>query len=234
MFSPKSTISAGPSAGTPAAAAHKGQTLAFENLSFSTPKRTILSSMSAVLEPGNVVAIMGPSGAGKTSLLNILAGRVGPDRNKSITGRIMLDGKPIDPAVFRTQVAYVMQNDALLPFTTPREALRFSAYLRRPHAESRAVKEAKVEEMLDSLRLRECADTYVGNEFVKGLSGGEKKRTAIGVELVTDPEVRRAAKRRTRARAAGRGSASAGAGSSDWSTLSRVAWARGLSAPPPA
>jgi ABC-type uncharacterized transport system YnjBCD ATPase subunit len=57
----------------------KGPTLAFEHLSFSTPTRTILSSMSAVLEPCSVVAIMGPSGAGKTSLLNILAGRVGRD-----------------------------------------------------------------------------------------------------------------------------------------------------------
>jgi len=167
----------------------KRQTLAFENLSFAAGERQILKSISAVINPGEVVAIMGPSGAGKTSLLNILAGRVSADRQKTITGRVLLDGSEIDPAAFRSEVAYVMQQDALLPFTTPRESLRFSAYLRRPRSEPRAVKDARVEERIDTLRLRACADTYVGNEYVKGLSGGEKKRTAIGVELVNDPDI---------------------------------------------
>lgn len=167
----------------------KQQTLSFENLCFKAGSREILKGMSAVVKPGEVVAIMGPSGAGKTSLLNILAGRVSSDRKKTITGRIMVNDQEIEPASFRTSVAYVMQNDALLPFTTPREALRFSAYLRRASSESRAEKDQVVEAMIDSLRLRTCADTYVGNEFVKGLSGGEKKRCAIGVELVTDPEI---------------------------------------------
>eukprot|EP00303_Exanthemachrysis_gayraliae_P006793 CAMPEP_0206005810 /NCGR_PEP_ID=MMETSP1464-20131121/4808_1 /ASSEMBLY_ACC=CAM_ASM_001124 /TAXON_ID=119497 /ORGANISM="Exanthemachrysis gayraliae, Strain RCC1523" /LENGTH=210 /DNA_ID=CAMNT_0053379269 /DNA_START=30 /DNA_END=659 /DNA_ORIENTATION=+ len=166
-----------------------GPTLGFEDLRFSVGDKEILKGLTAEIKAGEVVAILGPSGAGKTSLLNILAGRVLARAGREIKGKVTLDGEPVNPRTYRTDVAYVMQEDALMPFTTPREALRFSARLRRPREESVDAKEAAVEGMLASLRLQNAADTYVGNAFVKGLSGGEKKRTAIGVELVTGPDV---------------------------------------------
>mmetsp|Transcript_14078 Transcript_14078/g.37882 ORF Transcript_14078/g.37882 Transcript_14078/m.37882 type:complete len:607 (+) Transcript_14078:4515-6335(+) len=167
----------------------QGPSLAFEGITFAVGEQDILKPMSARVDAGEVVAIIGPSGAGKTSLLNILAGRVTSDSKKRISGRLTLDGKPIDPLELRPRVAYVMQDDSLLPFTTPREALAFSAHLRRAREESKESKDSKVEEMLRSLHLESCADTYIGNDLVKGVSGGERKRTAIGVELVTDPGI---------------------------------------------
>jgi len=82
-----------------------------------------------------------------------------------------------------------MQDDSLLATTTPREALRFSAYLRLPAATSQTEIHDRVENLLKDLGLLECADVFVGDENIKGLSGGQRKRTSVGVELITDPTV---------------------------------------------
>jgi len=73
---------------------------------------------------------MGPSGAGKSSLLNVLAGRIAPSATARIAGSITLGGQSIDPVANRQNIAYVMQDDALLPTVSPREALTLSAALR--------------------------------------------------------------------------------------------------------
>lgn len=168
-----------------------GVTLEFQNLRFAVGDKPILKGVSATLHGGEVVAILGPSGAGKTSLMNILAGRVTSNKARKIEGKIMLDGENMDPSsrAFRSRIAYVMQEDALMPFATPRESLRFSCKLRRAADEPSDEKERVVERMIKALRLEECADTIVGNDMVKGISGGEKKRASIGVELVTDPSI---------------------------------------------
>lgn len=87
------------------------------------------------LQPnGKLLAIMGPSGSGKSSLLNVLAGRSSSSKSRDIEvkGKIEVGGFPIDPVQFRKNIAYVMQEDALMATATPREALRFSALLRLP------------------------------------------------------------------------------------------------------
>eukprot|EP01063_Lacrimia_lanifica_P004683 TRINITY_DN12671_c0_g1_i1.p2 TRINITY_DN12671_c0_g1~~TRINITY_DN12671_c0_g1_i1.p2 ORF type:complete len:682 (+),score=283.16 TRINITY_DN12671_c0_g1_i1:47-2092(+) len=153
----------------------------------SAGRKRILQGVAGNINSGRLCCIMGPSGAGKSSLLNLLAGRVASGvGGKKVEGSVMLDGAPLNPADFRTKVAYVMQEDALFATQTPYEALHFSAKLRNPSLTA-AEREELVTTTLKKLRLEKCKDTYTGNMMIPGLSGGEKKRTAIGVELVANP-----------------------------------------------
>ena len=80
-----------------------------------------------------------------------------------------------------------MQDDALMATATPRETLRFSARLRLDPSTTDAEIEKRVTDMLAQLGLNECADTFVGGQLIKGISGGQRKRTSVGVEVITDP-----------------------------------------------
>ena len=154
----------------------------------SINKKRILKGVAGNINQGRLCAIMGPSGAGKSSLLNLLAGRVATGVNGAVVnGKVMLDGKALKPNEFRSQVAYVMQEDALFATQTPVEALQFSALLRNPDL-SAGQRNELVAEILRKLRLEKCRDTLVGSALIPGLSGGEKKRTAVGVELVSNPK----------------------------------------------
>jgi ABC-type multidrug transport system ATPase subunit len=130
-------------------------------------------------------------GSGKTSLLNILAGRIATNAGAKVNvdGNIYTLGKAINPAKFRRNIAFVTQENFLFSTSTPRECLRFSARLRLPPTCSSEDIDLKVETLLASLGITKCADTLIGNELTPGISGGEKKRTAVGVELITDPDL---------------------------------------------
>ena len=84
----------------------------------------------------------------------------------------------------RRQIAYVAQDDALQITSTPREAIRFSAKLRLSRGTSENDLDQLTERMIAELGLWACADTIVGGSLIQGISGGERKRTSIGVELV--------------------------------------------------
>jgi len=147
--------------------------------------KNIINGISGRAEPGDVIAIMGPSGAGKTTLLNILAGRVvGGSRGRCVNGELLINGEPIRPVTFRKSVAYVTQEDALFATQSARESLEFSARLRLPANVSAQDRKLLVDDMLESLGLLKVQHTMVGSDLIRGLSGGEKKRVAIGVELV--------------------------------------------------
>eukprot|EP00656_Telonema_subtile_P048068 TRINITY_DN5639_c0_g1_i3.p1 TRINITY_DN5639_c0_g1~~TRINITY_DN5639_c0_g1_i3.p1 ORF type:complete len:436 (+),score=112.71 TRINITY_DN5639_c0_g1_i3:57-1364(+) len=162
-------------------------TLSWRNISFEVPEKRILKDINGSVEPGRLLCIMGPSGAGKSTMLNLLAGRLGS--GGTVSGDLLSDSNVIDPTTFRSKIAYVMQEDALFATQTPREALEFSAALRLPKRFTAQERTALVEDMLDELGLIKCADTYVGSVMLRGVSGGEKKRTAIGVELISQPEI---------------------------------------------
>ena len=132
---------------------------------------------------------MGPSGAGKTSLLNILAGRAASRGRITINADLRLNNYKVDPTNLevRKQIAFVAQDDSLQVTATPREAIRFSAKLRLPRATTESQLDKLTEKMLEELGLSSCADTIVGGALIKGISGGERKRTSVGVELVTKP-----------------------------------------------
>lgn len=150
--------------------------------------KVIIEDITAKLEPGRVTAILGPSGSGKTSLLQLLAGRLSKASAFHWTGEVLFNGRSASSAT-RSLVGYVEQHDDYhLPALTVRETLHYAAALRL-RGLTRSAKRARAEEVLRSLGLKSCADNLVGGELVKGISGGEKRRLSLAVELLSDPSV---------------------------------------------
>eukprot|EP00903_Cladosiphon_okamuranus_P012160 g11407.t1 len=147
--------------------------------------KTLIHPVTFTIKPTEMVAIMGASGAGKSTMLDILAQRV---PFSQVDGSYLLDGNAIQPKEFKRKSGYVMQDDALYPLLTVRETLRFAAELRIPKM-SKADKYELVEETIEQLKLTNCADTRIGNEMHRGISGGEKRRVSIGVDTVQQPSI---------------------------------------------
>eukprot|EP00526_Cylindrotheca_closterium_P005215 CAMPEP_0113611804 /NCGR_PEP_ID=MMETSP0017_2-20120614/5762_1 /TAXON_ID=2856 /ORGANISM="Cylindrotheca closterium" /LENGTH=641 /DNA_ID=CAMNT_0000520797 /DNA_START=157 /DNA_END=2079 /DNA_ORIENTATION=+ /assembly_acc=CAM_ASM_000147 len=153
------------------------------------PPKVLLDNVWGEVPKGQVTAIMGPSGSGKTSLLNILAGRASSNKVIEISADVRLSNYQVDPTSIdvRKRIAFVAQDDSLQTTSTPREAIRFSAKLRSPRSTTDEDVESLTNHMLKALGLENCADVLVGGALLKGISGGERKRTSVGVELVTSP-----------------------------------------------
>ena len=96
----------------------------------------ILSEVHGHVNAGEVMAVLGPSGSGKSSMLNVLAGRMAPSSSMHLRGHVAVDGQPVNPIKFRKNMAYVMQDDALMATETPRECLQMSANMRLPQSVS--------------------------------------------------------------------------------------------------
>lgn len=154
-------------------------------LPWKKKERTILQSVTGSVEAGQVLAIMGPSGCGKTSLLDLLSGR----NDAHFDGDILFNGSVPDRSELKVESAYVMQDDALQSVMTVKENLWFSANLRLPSSMSRKKKNAKIDGIIDDLGLRSCAGTTVGGPDLRGISGGQRRRLSLGMELVTDPSL---------------------------------------------
>lgn len=174
----------------------QGPTLTFTNLRYSVherrlcfkrgPEKCILKDVSGIMRPG-MNAIMGATGSGKTSLLDVIAGRKDPAGLRD--GQVLVDGK-IVTSELRLSSAYVVQDDILMGTLSVRENLLFSANLRLdPRHHSPSDKNSKVNGILEDLGLTDCADTKIGTEFLRGVSGGERKRCSIGMELITSPSL---------------------------------------------
>lgn len=148
---------------------------------------TVLGGISGQLRCGGLVGVLGPSGCGKTSLLGSLAGAATDLGSSAImSGSILVDGRPRE----RTDVAYVPQSDVLIPSLTVQESLRYSALLRLPLESTPTEVSLRIDLVLDELGLRHVADSQVGGSGrIRGISGGERRRVTIGMELVTDPAI---------------------------------------------
>ncbi|KAE8148190.1 P-loop containing nucleoside triphosphate hydrolase protein [Aspergillus avenaceus] len=153
---------------------------------------SILQPITAEFQPGKLNVIMGPSGSGKTSLLNSIAHRLRGSWGTQyrVRGDMLYNGAVPSESVVRSVTSFVTQDDdALMPSLTVRESLRFAAGLRLPQWMSREEKTHRAEEVLLKMGLKECADNLIGNELIKGISGGEKRRVTIAIQVLTDPKV---------------------------------------------
>lgn len=148
-------------------------------------ERQILKNVSGVCLPGQLTAILGPSGAGKTSFLDILAGRKNIGK---ITGDVLFNGQ-VRQKNFQRIAGYVLQDEKLIGTLTVREHLTFVALLKLPAPMPYEEKIKKVDAVISELNIEHIRDSKIGTDMTRGISGGEKRRVAIASELVTDPQV---------------------------------------------
>eukprot|EP00667_Euglena_gracilis_P001372 EG_transcript_1372 len=147
-----------------------------------TAHRVILQDINTHVRPGELVAIMGSSGSGKTTTLNVMACRIKPT-----SGELYLSGIPASQIKeVHRHIAYVMQDDILMENLTVKECLKFAASLKLSHLDL-AAREERMSFVLEELGLSHVKDTIVGSTNHRGISGGE--RTAIAVELLSRPAI---------------------------------------------
>ncbi|KAH9837328.1 ABC-2 type transporter-domain-containing protein [Rhodofomes roseus] len=162
----------------------ESKTFTWENINYHVPvaggSRRLLHDVFGFCKPGTMTALMGSSGAGKTTCLDVLAQR----KNIGIvSGELLMDGRPL-ASDFARKTAYAEQMDVHEGTATVREAMRFSAYLRQPYHIPKEEKDAYVEEMIEVLELQDLADAVV---FSLGVEA--RKRLTIGVELASKPSL---------------------------------------------
>ncbi|BAT88987.1 hypothetical protein LR48_Vigan272s003600 [Vigna angularis] len=148
---------------------------------------SILNSISFVARSSEIVAVAGPSGTGKSTLLRIMAGRV-KDEDFDPKSISINDQPMTSPAQLRKTCGFVAQEDNLLPMLTVRETLLFSAKFRLKEMTPKD-RELRVESLLQELGLLHVADSFVGDEDNRGISGGERKRVSIGVDMIHNPPI---------------------------------------------
>jgi len=162
--------------------------LQWKGVSYSVPNKKILSDLTGEVKPGEVCAVMGPSGSGKTTLMDYIANRIEHRSDRTLEGKVLINGEPVTSSSFAKVGAYVAQEESLVGTLTARETLRFAARLTLGGDKSKAI-DKTVRDLIVHLGLANCADTIVGTVFQKGLSGGQKRRLSLAVELVRRPSL---------------------------------------------
>ncbi|KGN47083.1 ABC transporter G family member 31 [Cucumis sativus] len=174
-------------------------TMTFHNVNYfvDTPKEMkqqgipenrlqLLSNVSGVFSPGVLTALVGSSGAGKTTLMDVLAGR---KTGGYIEGEIKISGFPKEQRTFARISGYVEQNDIHSPQVTVEESLQFSSSLRLPKEISEEKRREFVEEVMTLVELDTLRHALVGMPGSTGLSTEQRKRLTIAVELVANPSI---------------------------------------------
>ena len=162
--------------------------------SVSIKNKDILHPLSTLIKGGSMFAILGGSGSGKTTLLNVIANRY-DSKSFTIGGTIHFSG------VENCSIGYVTQQDFLLPFLTVYETLMFAARLKLNtqllNNSGITSYESIVEHVIADLGLRECTNNFVGDSNIsqistgnRGLSGGERRRVSIAIQIISDPQGR--------------------------------------------
>ena len=156
------------------------------NVAVEASGRRLLEGVSLVIQPGEMAAIMGPSGAGKSTLLSVLNGQVAP-----AAGRIVIGGLDLHEHfdLFRGRIGYVPQDDILHADLTVWQALWYAARLRLPRDMADAEIENRIRRVLSQLGLEGTEQTRVGDQRKRGVSGGQRKRVNLAMELLTDPPI---------------------------------------------
>eukprot|EP00616_Rhizochromulina_sp_CCMP1243_P015722 CAMPEP_0118974766 /NCGR_PEP_ID=MMETSP1173-20130426/13343_1 /TAXON_ID=1034831 /ORGANISM="Rhizochromulina marina cf, Strain CCMP1243" /LENGTH=645 /DNA_ID=CAMNT_0006924557 /DNA_START=63 /DNA_END=2000 /DNA_ORIENTATION=+ len=180
---------------------HSSHSLEFQDITFSVTNtklgalltggqvgtHQILHGISGRVISGMAMAIMGPSGAGKTTLLETLARQPSVVNNENIAlgGSVTIDGEQLTRSYFAKHCAFVPQYDALWPAMTAVENLEYAARLYGDFGGDVENMNAAISDIMEELGLSSCKDVKVGNVFLKGLSGGQKRRLSLGCELVS-------------------------------------------------
>ena len=156
------------------------------NVAVEAAGRRLLENVSLVIQPGEMVAIMGPSGAGKSTLLSVLNGQVTP-----AAGRIVIGGLELHEhfELFRGRIGYVPQDDILHADLTVWQALWYAARLRLPKDMADDEIARRIRQVLAQLGLEGTEHTRVGDQRKRGVSGGQRKRVNLAMELLTDPPI---------------------------------------------
>lgn len=167
---------------------HKPMALQFEDMHYNLKGKQILKGISGIASPGQITAVMGASGAGKSTFLDILARK---NKRGQVTGSMLINGEKILDHEYKSVIGYVDQEDSLLPTLTVEETIMTSALLRLPGDMGRPLKERRVTEVMQQLGIYHIRDQLIGSEEGqgRGVSGGEKRRVGIACELVTSPSI---------------------------------------------
>ncbi|KAK6239551.1 hypothetical protein QUC31_005020 [Theobroma cacao] len=174
-------------------------TISFENVQYfvDTPKKVreqgfphrklqLLQDITGAFRPGILTALMGASGAGKTTLMDVLSGR---KTGGHIDGEIKIGGYPKIQETYARISAYCEQTDIHSPQITIEESVKYSAWLRLPEQVDKHKRLEFVAEVLQMIELDEIKDALVGIPGVSGISPEQRKRLTIAVELVSNPSI---------------------------------------------
>ncbi|CAJ2678129.1 unnamed protein product [Trifolium pratense] len=148
-------------------------------------RKPILEGLKGYAKPGQLLAIMGPSGCGKSTLLDALAGRLGSKTKQ--TGKILINGRK--QALAYGTSAYVTEDDTILNTLTVREAVYYSAQLQLPDSMSKLEKQERADFIIKETGLQDSINTRIGGWKSKGISGGQKRRVSICIEILTHPRL---------------------------------------------
>nr|GMD59639.1 ABC transporter G family member 20-like [Ipomoea batatas] len=148
--------------------------------------KVLLDDISGEAREGEIMAVLGASGSGKSTLIDALANRIA---RESLGGTVKMNGEILESKLLKVISAYVMQDDLLFPMLTVEETLMFSAEFRLPRSLSRSRKKARVQALIEQLGLQTAAKTVIGDEGHRGVSGGERRRVSIGIDIIHDPIV---------------------------------------------
>ncbi|KAK4152533.1 hypothetical protein C8A00DRAFT_16168 [Chaetomidium leptoderma] len=167
---------------------HKPASLYFRDVCYDLNGKGILSGIQGMAHPGELTAIMGASGAGKTTFLDILARK---NKRGQVSGEFYVNGEKVSDVDYKNATGFVDQEDTMLPTLTVHETILTSALLRLPRDMTRSAKEQRVLEVERQLGIHHIRDSLIGSEEGKGrgISGGEKRRVSIACELVTSPSI---------------------------------------------
>ncbi len=161
-------------------------TIEARGLSMEVPGKRLLENVSLTIYPTEFVGLMGPSGAGKTTLMNILNGYTPPT-----AGQVLINGQDLYSHYqqFAGQFGYVPQDDIIHGDLTVGEALYYTARLRLPPDFAESAIRDRISAVLKQLGLEGTENVLIGSAVKKGISGGQRKRVNLAQELLTDPSV---------------------------------------------
>jgi ABC-type multidrug transport system ATPase subunit len=168
---------------------HNPAALHFRNISYFVNGRQILKNVRGAVSPGKVMAIMGASGAGKTTFLDLLARK---NKRGQVNGDFFVNGSKVSDTDYKGIIGFVDQEDTMLATLTVYETILNSALLRLPKDMAYEAKNKRVMEVIAQLGITGIKDQMIGSSTdnaVRGISGGEKRRVGIACELVTSPSI---------------------------------------------